>query len=64
MSKKKTPKYWICDLCAIEKELIYPTWPVTVSLGECDYCKSKTENWVTPIVDFEDPKTGRKPVWD
>ena len=68
MTKKKKPKtkskYWICDVCALEQGLIFPKWPVTCTTGICGHCEDSTRTTLTPIVDFEDPKTGRKPIFD
>jgi hypothetical protein len=64
MIMNKTSKYWICDSCAKEKNLIFPKWPGTCTSGRCAHCNSKEEVSLTPVCDFEDPKSGRKPVWD
>jgi hypothetical protein len=59
-----TSKYWICDACAKKQGLIAPDYAVTMVLGRCGHCKAEKAEFITPVCDFENPKTGRKPVWD
>lgn len=61
---KRYAKYWICHDCAKEKGLIAPTGAVTCILGRCGHCTRIDQTTLTPVCDYEDPKTGRKPMWD
>jgi hypothetical protein len=61
---ERQDKYWICDACARTQGLLAPTWAVTCIKGLCGHCESPEEEFLTPVCDFSNPKTGRKAVWD
>lgn len=58
----RASKYWICDTCAKNRGLIGPSWAVTLIKGWCGHCDSSNEQFLTPLPDFNDPKTGKKAI--
>lgn len=69
VKKHKTKKpaekfglYFICSDCAKAKGWTAPSWPVTVTIGRCEYCESDEKKTLTPVVDFKRP--GKVQEWD
>jgi hypothetical protein len=60
---ERKSKYWICRECAKKQGLVHPGGVGTVIKGLCGWCDSQKEETLTPVIDFDDPKTGRRAVW-
>lgn len=63
MSKRKS-KYWICNSCADKQGLKHRGGCGTMIMGLCGHCDRPDETALTPVVDFDDPKSGRKAWFD
>lgn len=62
--EERASKYWTCDACAEKRGLVHPGGCGTVIMGWCGWCDHPNEATLTPVCDFDDPKTGRAAEWD
>lgn len=50
---ERQPKYWICDLCALKKDLHPFKTGNTLAIGLCGWCDHPDESPLTPICDLK-----------